>query len=157
MLRGVQAPGVSPGDSPLKTHPRQRSIHKLLDAVAHGGNPQDRAASLFAIVADSLFPIAHRYSIRKPDLTSWLRDFTCSSPPEQNPRSLVFEVLNADLVFVRGCHLNLVQVLESPVCKTIVQKFKALIYEDLMSKLLSCRACSQPHSILWSGYSRKLL
>ncbi|MDJ0650982.1 MAG: hypothetical protein QNJ60_20000 [Xenococcaceae cyanobacterium MO_188.B19] len=73
----------------LKTIPQQRSIHKL-----------------FATVAGSPFPIAHRYGIRKSDLTSWLKDFTCSSSPEQNHLSLVFEVLNADLVFV---YKNIVQ------------------------------------------------
>ena len=61
MLRGVQAPGETPGDSPLKTHPRQRSIHKLLDTFASipfgSARPYDEAKKRETAVLDGAYKL----------------------------------------------------------------------------------------------------
>ena len=60
-------------------------------------------------------------------LTSWFKNFTCSNTPEQNPRSLVFEVLIVDLVFVY---------------KNIVQQFKILVFNDFDKSNSGCYTSS---------------
>ena len=87
----------------MKTNPRQWLVLKL-----------------FASVTTSPFPIVPRYGFRsKSNLTSVLKDFTYSSFPEQNPISLVVDVLIADFVFA---YKNILQQLKPLLCKDFVSK-----------------------------------
>lgn len=84
----------------LKTHPRQRMIHKL-----------------FASFTTSLFGSARPYS-EENLLTLTLKDFTLASFPAKNAISLVFKVLNSPrLVFALLVNTNTIQYLHSIFCE----------------------------------------
>ena len=131
----------------LQTSPRNWSIHKLLDAVAHEGNPQDRAASLFATLASSLFPIAHRYSETKKFLTYCLKILPVQAFLNRTLYLQFSRYLTPTAwfsLYVGHNYYTTIETFES--MKISTQKCQDL--SDKLSRSLS----SAPHE--WGGYSR---